>query len=383
MSASRSPQLSYWERNQYFQDLDVLIVGAGIVGLNAALHLHDRWPQLRIAIWERGPLPAGASSRNAGFACFGSVTELLDDLQRHSEEEVLQLLERRWRGLLRLRQILGDQILDYREWGGYEIFRPGEEESYRACCDQLASLNRQIAPIVGQRAVYQRADERIADFGFAGVQHLIVNRAEGQIDTGAMMRGLIELVRSRGIALLNGLGLSHWEREGSAWRAVADNGWELRTQKLLLATNGFAPQLIPELELAPARNQVLITDPIPGLPVKGCFHYDRGYFYFRNIHSRLLLGGGRHLARSAEQTDAFGTSSLVREALLRLLREVILPDREVGIAQWWSGILGLGEQKLPIVRELAPGLVVAVRLGGMGVAIGSLVGQEAADLIAP
>ena len=64
-------------------------------------------------------------------------------------------------------------------------------------------------------------------------------------------------------------------------------------------------------------------------------------------------------------------------------REVILPDREVGIAQWWSGILGLGEQKLPIARELAPGLVVAVRLGGMGVAIGSLVGQEAADLIAP
>ncbi len=383
MSAARTPQLSYWEKDQYFRRIDVLIVGAGIVGLNAALRLREKHPQLQITVWERSPLPAGASTRNAGFACFGSLTELLDDLKKHSEAEVLQLLERRWQGLLRLRQLLGDDTLAYREWGGYEIFRPGEEESYESCCDQMADLNRQIAPIIGRSEIYQTADDRIDNFGFADVKHLIVNRAEGQIDTGAMMRGLLELARSKGITVINGLGLSHWESEGAGLRVVANNGWEVYTPKLLIATNGFARQLLPELEVQAARNQVLITEPIPGLPMEGCFHYERGYFYFRNIHSRILLGGGRHLAAEAEQTNSFGTSSLIQEALLRLLREVILPGREVAVAQWWSGILGVGTQKLPIVREVSPNVVAAVRLGGMGVAIGSLVGQEAADLVAP
>ncbi len=383
MSAARTPQLSYWEKDQYFRRIDVLIVGAGIVGLNAALSLREKHPQLQITVWERSPLPAGASTRNAGFACFGSLTELLDDLKKHSEAEVLQLLERRWQGLLRLRQLLGDDTLAYREWGGYEIFRPGEEENYEACCDQMADLNRRIAPIIGRSEIYQTADDRIDNFGFADVKHLIVNRAEGQIDTGAMMRGLLELARSKGITVINGLGLSHWESEGTGLRVVADNGWEVYTPKLLIATNGFARQLLPELEVQAARNQVLITEPIPGLPMEGCFHYERGYFYFRNIHSRILLGGGRHLATEAEQTNRFGTSSLIQEALLRLLREVILPGREVAVAQWWSGILGVGTQKLPIVREVSPNVVAAVRLGGMGVAIGSLVGQEAADLVAP
>jgi len=48
---------------------------------------------------------------------------------------------------------------------------------------------------------------------------------------------------------------------------------------------------------------------------------------------------------------------------------------------WWSGILGIGTVKKPIVQKIAPHVAVAVRLGGMGVAIGSLVGEEGAALL--
>ena len=48
---------------------------------------------------------------------------------------------------------------------------------------------------------------------------------------------------------------------------------------------------------------------------------------------------------------------------------------------WWSGILGIGDQKKPIIERVSPNVVVAVRMGGMGVAIGSLVGEEAAALV--
>lgn len=74
--------LSYWERKTYFSNVDFTVVGAGIVGLNCALKLREKYPKSSIAVLERGLLPKGASTKNAGFACFGSVSELLDDLKR-------------------------------------------------------------------------------------------------------------------------------------------------------------------------------------------------------------------------------------------------------------------------------------------------------------
>ena len=103
--------LSYWEKTTYFNNLDVAIIGSGIVGLNAALKLKKKHKHLNIIVLERGPLPSGASSKNAGFACFGSASELLSDLQNTSESETFTLVEKRWKGLLRLRKNLGDKAI--------------------------------------------------------------------------------------------------------------------------------------------------------------------------------------------------------------------------------------------------------------------------------
>jgi glycine/D-amino acid oxidase-like deaminating enzyme len=82
-----------------------------------------------------------------------------------------------------------------------------------------------------------------------------------------------------------------------------------------------------------------------------------------------------------EMTDAFGTTILIQNALKDLLHTTILPNQPVEIDTWWSGILGIGSVKQPIIKHISPNIVVAVRMGGMGVAIGSLVGEEAAHLI--
>ena len=43
--------------------------------------------------------------------------------------------------------------------------------------------------------------------------------------------------------------------------------------------------------------------------------------------------------------------------------------------------MGVGTHKKPIVEQLSNNVYCGVRMGGMGVAIGSLVGQELADLV--
>ncbi|MCE2821321.1 MAG: FAD-binding oxidoreductase [Saprospiraceae bacterium] len=102
-------ELSYWEQQSFFEHIDVAVIGSGIVGLAAAIHLREKNPKLRVVVFERGPLPAGASTRNAGFACFGSMTELIDDLSHTPEDTVLSTVEKRWNGLQRLRALVGDE----------------------------------------------------------------------------------------------------------------------------------------------------------------------------------------------------------------------------------------------------------------------------------
>lgn len=376
-------QLSFWEQETYFNHLDVLIIGSGIVGLNAALHLKQQQPQLKVLVAERGLLPTGASSKNAGFACFGSPSELLDDLQHHSEEEVFGLVERRWRGLQRLRQNLGDTTLDYHRWGGYELFEPQQQEVYEACLDQLPYLNRQLQSILNEPEIFQRADEKIGQFGFKGVQHLLLSTAEGQIDTGKMILALTQKVQSMGVLVLNGLEVQALQENAQDVLATTAQGIYLKARAVLVATNGFAQKLLPQLQVQPARAQVLITQPIDTLKFKGTFHYDKGYYYFRNIGNRVLFGGARNLAFEEETTTELGLTELIQQRLEELLHKVILPDTPFEIEQRWSGIMGLGtgNAKTTLIQKVTDRVSCAVRLGGMGVAIGSLVGEEGAELV--
>jgi glycine/D-amino acid oxidase-like deaminating enzyme len=371
--------LSYWEKNSYFNKLDVVIIGSGIVGLNAALSLKKRNKNLNILILERGLLPTGASSKNAGFACFGSPSELLSDLKTHSEDEVFSLVEKRWKGLLKLRKNLGDKAIDFHNWGGYEVF--DSKAQYEQCADKLSYLNTQTSKLIGFKNVYVNADKKIKNFGLKKVQHMILNSAEGQIDTGKMIKALIAKVRMLGVEIVNGIDIHKIEDHEKNVIIHTTNDLHIETKKIIVATNGFAKELLPNYPVQPARAQVIITEPIDNLKLKGTFHYDEGYYYFRNIGNRILFGGGRNLDFKTEETTGFGLTTLVQNRLDELLKNMILPGIKYKIDMRWSGIMGVGPEKNSIVKATSKNVFCAVRMGGMGVAIGSLVGEEVAELV--
>ena len=182
---------SYWERETFFSGIDAVVLGSGLVGLSAAIRLKERDASLRVVVVERGGLPIGASTRNAGFACFGSMTELLDDMTALPEGEVWSIVERRWKGLQRLRQVVGDQAMDYKGWGGYEMFTEKDTADFDACSAQIEHFNQIAREITGHDTTYTIADKHLPKLGFKGVNHLILNGAEGQIHTGKMMAALL------------------------------------------------------------------------------------------------------------------------------------------------------------------------------------------------
>ena len=374
------PNLSFWEKETFFKDINYAIIGSGIVGLNAAITLKEKYPRRKVVIFERGILPIGASTRNAGFACFGSLTELLDDLTQQTEDEVLTLVQKRWRGLERLRERCGDKALDYKPFGGMEIFREEEKAIYQNCVERMPWFNDQVKRITKNSETYLKADNRLSQYAFAGVKNLILNQEEGQIHTGKMMQRLLQIAQQLGVLIFNGIEVREVSEDRNSPLLIIENNWEIRAEKVLIAVNGFAQKLLLELQIVPARNQVVITNPIEDLPFSGCFHYDCGYFYFRNVGKRVLLGGGRNLSKKAEETTSFGETELIQNALKQLLKEVILPSTPFEIEHKWSGILGVGDSKNPIIKKMSDNIGISVRLGGMGVAMGSLIGEEGANL---
>ncbi|WP_044202868.1 FAD-binding oxidoreductase [Flammeovirga sp. OC4] len=372
--------ISYWEKES-FVNYDFIVVGSGIVGLTAAIEYKEAHPKEKVLIIEKGILPSGASTKNAGFACFGSLTEICDDLESIPSSKVLETIENRYRGLQKLRNRLGDKAFDFQPLGGYELIT-NQQKDY---LDRTSEINKMLYPIFNDN-VFSPADEKIGAFGFPHqtVKHLLFNQFEGQIHTGKMMKGLIDLARSIDIEIITGTEVIDFIDDGDRVIINCKNQFQkvdFYAEKISICVNAYAKKLLPQLEVSPGRGQVLMTNPIKNLPIKGTFHMDRGYYYFRNVGNRILLGGGRNLDYEGETTTTIKTSPQIISHLKLLLKEVILPNTPHQISMTWAGIMAFGDQKVPIVKLLSDRIAIGVRMGGMGVAIGSEVGKEINSLL--
>jgi len=368
--------LSYWELDTYFRNVDFTVIGSGIVGLSTAFHLKQKHPEAKILILEKGMLPEGASTKNAGFACFGTLSEILWYLESHSEEEVYNLVERRFRGLQKLRSLIGDENMDYYQYGGFEVFREEDRKMMENSFENMDRINSWLAPVFKQ-PVYKKSDK---DFGFSHIIGMIETGFEGHIHTGKMMKNFLKLNHSSDIRILNNIEVTNLSDTGDSVQLELNRQFHFNTKKAFLCTNAFTKKLY-NLDVIPARAQVLITRPVENLKVKGCFHMDEGFYFFRNMGNRILFGGGRNLDIEGETTTEFGITQQIQDQLETYLREIILPGQKFEIEHRWSGIMGMGPSRKPIVKQLSENVCCGVRLTGTGIAIGSLVGEELADLI--
>ena len=367
---------SIWEKEFLIGKPDFTVIGSGIVGLNAAIEYKRLFPKHSVTVIEAGSLPSGASTKNAGFACFGSVGELLMDQQEGFP--VFSTLEKRWKGLQRLRQMLGDKHIEFEPCGSQELFQENETAHFESCITSIKQLNEKVREIIGTEP-YRVNELVIKKNGFRNVIGAIENQSEGLINTGKMMMRLLDLARENGVKILNGFRIERLEETENGVFITSKDG-RFMTRNCLVAANGFAQSLLPGLKVTPARAQVLVTNEIDNLPVFGSFHMENGFYYFRHLGKRLLLGGGRHMAIEDETTTLPDLNCTIQRKLDALLKEVILPDTAHEVAHRWTGIMGVGGDKSPIIKHVSKRIGCAVKLGGMGIAIGTITGQEGAHL---
>lgn len=370
--------LSFWEKDAFF-DYEYIIIGGGIVGLSTAASLLERKPQTRVLILERGFLPQGASTRNAGFACFGSLTEILRDIENLGITAVQALVEKRYLGLQKLRQRLGDEAIEFKQWGGSELIF---EKEYPAI-DKISWVNDLLFPLF-KRAVYEERKDLISTFGLnpSKLTSLVFNPLEGQLHPGKMMQNLLQFVQEKGGIYMRSSEVRAWDKQGEHIVVTAlnqDTSYTFRASKLAICTNGFTAKLLPKVPLKPGRGQVIITKPIPHLAIKGTFHFDEGYYYFRNFQDRVVFGGGRNQDFEGESTTEMHTTNQIIQDLEKKLVEIILPHQPYQIAQQWAGIMAFSTNHQPILEAIDEQIILGTALNGMGVAIGSQLGEDIAQ----
>ena len=368
--------LSYWEKSSFIHH-DLIVVGGGIVGLSTALHYQLAHPKKKVAVVERGLFPSGASSKNAGFVCFGSISELAENARTDSQDELLSLVEKRYKGGLELRQLLGDQHIDYRPVGGYELDFQGDLH------ERMFAFNDWLKPLF-KHPVFSDVRDKIPAFGFdqTKIKGLVKNQFEGSIDTGKMMDAFARKAREAGVQFYTQTAVLHYVEQTNGVEvavSTAEGSLQLFTGQLALCTNAFTKALLPEADLEPGRGMVLVTKPLTWTPPQGTFHYHSGYNYFRNAGNRILLGGARHLDLKGETTTKEGINSRLESQLKEDLKRFIAPKRALEIDYAWSGIMAFGEGKSPLLLHPSPRVQAAVRLGGMGVALGTGLGKELAQ----
>lgn len=370
---------SYWEKKHFFH-YDLIVVGSGFVGLSTAIHFKQKHPKANVLVLERGVFPTGASTKNAGFACFGSLTEILDDFWHMTQDEVFALVERRYRGINSIRKQFGDRKLGYSHTKGFELL----EESQLSALDQMPGVNKLFKSLF-KEDVFSLVKKPMK-MGFAEqVKAIVKNKFEGELDPGMYMNSLWNLAQQEGVRVLTGVSVCEVQKDEGVVLAEDDAGQvilEFTANKIAICTNAFTKRLWPESDIQPGRGLILLSKPLDfEIPWKGTFHMDKGYVYFREVDGRLLLGGARNKDFEVEKSTYFEVNPKIKSHLEMLASSVIFPGKSISWDTEWTGIMAFGKIKSPLIQQVGDKTVAAVRLGGMGVAIGWQVGKELSVLL--
>jgi glycine/D-amino acid oxidase-like deaminating enzyme len=372
---------SVWEKEAWLADVDVAIAGAGFLGLWTALELKRRSPGLRILVLEQSAIPMGASTRNAGFACFGSPSELLYDAQHMGTSAMLDVVEMRFRGIQKIRATLDEASFGFEACGGFECYEKVPDDF----ADAVAQLNSWLAPIMGLQHTYTNVTSELPTMHMEGFSAMYKNALEGCIHSGKLVHQLSSFVGEQGVQFLYGAKVESWEKNGAGVELHTSRG-RLRAGSLVLATNAYLQQMAPSLGIKPARGQVMVTEPIQGLKMHGTFHFDEGFYYWRHLGNRILLGGARNADFAGEETLESTVSEVIQSQLEQFLIRHLPAHFNASSIQSivslrWGGLMAMSPDKKPVLVETEKAVWAAMCCNGMGVALAPVFAERVAAAV--
>src|SRR5262245_45125716 len=256
---------------------DVLIVGGGVAGTSLLWHLERR--RIAAVLVEREHIAWGASGRNAGFLLAGVAPSYAEAIRIYGREKAREVWEVTNENHDRMVEAARGQDVGHRRLGS-AILPAGDEE----------------------RALLVESEHLLSEDGFQarwdGTR--LINPRDGEIDPSRMVAALARQARDG--AIREGVDITAL-RPRSHDVVVAAGEAECEAGVVILATNGYTSQLVPDVHIQPTRAQMLATAPEPRRLVDVPVYSNFGYRYWRQLPSReVLIGGWRDTTLETEKT---------------------------------------------------------------------------------
>ena len=355
---------------------DVIVVGGGVTGTSIAWRLAQAGH--RVLLLERRGICAGASGRNAGNTGAGSGM--------HTAPRTVRATHAITSANLQLLKSLHDELdkdFELRLPGSMDVITTPEQMAHvketlitkREAGSDVELLDRENA-----RSIMPSLSPRILGASFA--------RDRGHLWPFALVTGMADAAAREGAEIRTGARVERLVRSGDRVTGVVADGETILAGDVVLATNAWTPQLLPELPagaLVPARGQILVTQPLP--PLLACpFGTNFDKEYGRQTPSGQIVGGGY---RRLDVDEGLGTyreevTLPVLSGIARCLTDLFPVLRgKARVVRAWSGIMGFTADGLPLIGryEPAPGLTVAAGFNGSGFSWGPILGKVIARLL--
>jgi gamma-glutamylputrescine oxidase len=332
--------VSHWRRTLDLGEIttDVLVVGAGICGVSAALALQKR--RVNHTVVERHTIGSGASTRNAGFLMRGAAENYKLGIDLYGRELTRQVWRWTEENLEGLRSEGIETLRTYQRIPSC-LLALGEEER-----DQLiASVD-----LLKEDGFATDWIERGEDTAWRHARPLggLLNPHDASCNSYDLMRFLSAKLTAK---VLQGQEVAAIIPHGDKVRVRTSDAW-ITARKVLLCTNAYLPLLLPQAQdfVQPRRGQMLAVSH-PGLRLDCSYYANHGYEYFRQTTDGTVVVGGcrkRHAEFECGYEDR--TTPTVQNDLEAFAERVLgIPRQKLNITARWAGTMGFSPDGLPLV----------------------------------
>ncbi|WP_416140141.1 NAD(P)/FAD-dependent oxidoreductase [Halomonas sp. HK25] len=354
---------------------DVCVIGGGVTGCSAALHLAERG--FSVVLLEASEIGHGASGRSGGQILPGLGTDIA------TVEQALGLSAARdiWamsREAVRLTAELIERhaIPCDLAWGYlHAAVKPRHVRELKVFRDRLArDYGYEALSWLEGEALY----EHVVSDAYPGA---LLESEAGHLHPLNYTLGLARAAREAGAVLHEGSPALEIRR-GSPHRVVTPAG-SVTADFVVLGTNAFQHGLVPELEgrVMRAANYIIATEPLSAeraarvLPQNDALS-DANFVldYYRLSADRRLIYGGEV---SYTGREPLGLQARMDAKIARLFPVL----RGVGIDYRWGGEVAITLNRAPDFGRIGQSLYYAQGYSGHGMALAGLAGRLMAEAV--